>query len=129
MTWVYLIISKSFFKFSTQIRFLNEKKCQKPTNVEMFLLKLIISWSVLEIFICNCVFKFWAIIWLNWTNLWFLIKYFKKGVGGPSLRRRPFRQVKSLLPYQAPLVDHFKLSTWLLTHRLRMLCGANYPEN
>ena len=29
--------------------------------------------------------SFWAMIWLNWTNLWFLIKYFKKGVGGTKI--------------------------------------------
>ena len=31
--------------------------------------------------------SFWAINWPYWTNLWFLIKYFKKCVGGLKSRR------------------------------------------
>ena len=59
------------FKNLTQ----NEPKFEIWHQTGNFFLKffLISHWS------------FWAIIWLTLTNLWLLIRYFKKGVGGTKI--------------------------------------------
>ena len=55
--------------------------------------------------------SFWAINWLNLTNLWFLIKYFKKCVGGLKSRRWPLGPKKSQLSKLLVLLNNLRYST------------------